>query len=200
MLYHNHSFFDGLLFYLSLQNNNNLNKFLFLQGINMDILLIIIGLGFCIIGIVGSILPILSGPPFGWLGLLLLELTKAIPNNYWFLGVTFIIAIVIFLLDYMMPSISTKKFGGSKAGAIGAIFGLIIGLLSPIPFGFLIGPFAGAFTGEIVFNKTKEGQALKAAFGSFLGFIASTSMKLLVSCMFLGLFIWEVLNHWNSFF
>ena len=112
MLYHNHSFFDGLLFYLSLQNNNNLNKFLFLQGINMDILLIIIGLGFCIIGIVVSILPILSGPPFGWLGLLLLELTTAIPNNYWFLGVTFIIAIGVFLLDYMMPSISIKKFGG----------------------------------------------------------------------------------------
>ena len=80
----------------------------------MDIVLIIIGLRFCTIGIVGSILQILPGPPFGWLGLLLLELTKVIPNNYWFLGVTFIIAIGIFLLDNMMPSISSKKFGGLK--------------------------------------------------------------------------------------
>lgn len=166
----------------------------------MDIILIIIGLSFCIIGIVGSILPILPGPPFSWLGLLLLELTKAIPNNYWFLGVTFIIAIGMFLLDYMMPSISTKKFGGSKAGAIGAVLGLIIGLLSPIPFGFLTGPFAGAFIGEFVFNKTKGAQALKAAFGSFLGFIASTFMKLLVSCIFLGFFIWDLINNWSSFF
>ena len=166
----------------------------------MDVVLIIIGLSFCIIGIVGSILPILPGPPFGWLGLLLLELTKAIPNNYWFLGVTFIIAIGIFLIDYWMPSISTKKFGGSKAGAIGAVLGLIIGLLSPIPFGFLTGPFAGAFIGEVVFNKTEGPQALKAAFGSLLGFIASTFMKLLVSCIFLGFFIWDLISNWSSFF
>jgi uncharacterized protein YqgC (DUF456 family) len=166
----------------------------------MDIVLIISGLLLCIIGIMGSVLPVLPGPPFGWLGLLLLELTEAIPTNYWFLGITFIIAIGIFLLDYMMPAISTKKFGGSKAGAIGAVLGLIIGLLSPIPFGFLIGPFAGAFIGEIVFNKTKGPQALKAAFGSFLGFIASTFMKLLVSFILLGLFIWDVISHWSSFF
>ena len=166
----------------------------------MDIVLVIIGLILCIIGIVGSVFPVLPGPPFGWLGLLLLELTEGIPTNYWFLGITFIIAIGIFLLDYMLPAISTKKFGGSKAGAIGAVLGLIIGLLSPIPFGFLIGPFAGAFIGEFVFNKTKGPQALKAAFGSFLGFIASTFMKLFVSFMFLGLFSWEVLSNWNSFF
>jgi len=166
----------------------------------MDIVLIISGLLLCIIGIMGSMLPVLPGPPFGWIGLLLLELTEVIPTNYWFLGITFIIAIGIFLLDYMMPAISTKKFGGSKAGAIGAVLGLIIGLISPIPLGFIIGPFVGAFIGEFVFNKTKGPQALKAAFGSFLGFIASTFMKLFVSFMFLGLFIWEVLNHWNSFF
>ena len=166
----------------------------------MDIVLMISDLLLCIIGIMGSMLPVLPGPPFGWIGLLLLELTEVIPTNYWFLGITFIIAIGIFLLDYMMPAISTKKFGGSKAGAIGAVLGLIIGLISPIPLGFIIGPFVGAFIGEFVFNKTKGPQALKAAFGSFLGFIASTFMKLFVSFMFLGLFIWEVLNHWNSFF
>ena len=167
----------------------------------MDILLITIGLILCLVGIIGSVLPVLPGPPFGWLGLLCLELTDAIPNNYWFLGITFVIAIGIFILDYMMPAISTKKFGGSKAGAIGAIIGLIIGVFfSPIPFGFLIGPFVGAFVGEMVFNKTEGKQALKAAFGSFLGFIASTFMKLLVSFTFLGFFLWGVVSNWNSFF
>jgi len=167
----------------------------------MDILLISIGFILCLVGIIGSVLPVLPGPPFGWLGLLLLELTETIPNNYWFLGITFVIAIGIFILDYMMPAISTKKFGGSKAGAIGAIIGLIIGVFfSPIPFGFLIGPFVGAFIGELVFNKTESKQALKAAFGSFLGFLASTFMKLLVSFIFLGFFIWDVVSHWSSFF
>ncbi len=166
----------------------------------MDILFIILGLLFCILGIIGSVLPVLPGPPLGWVGLLFLELTQAVPNNYWFLAITFIIAIGIFILDYLMPAISTKKFGGSKAGAIGAVVGLIVGLIAPIPFGFLIGPFVGAFIGELAFNKSESKQALKAAFGSFLGFIASTFMKLLVSFIFLGIFIWELVSHWNSLF
>jgi uncharacterized protein YqgC (DUF456 family) len=80
------------------------------------------------------------------------------------------------------------------------VLGLIIGLISPIPFGFLIGPFFGAFIGEIVFNKTKGPQALKSALGSFLGFLASTVMKLTISLVFLGIFIWEVLANWSRFF
>ena len=167
---------------------------------NMDLILVSIGFILCIVGLIGSVLPVLPGPPLGWLGLLFLEITIAIPTNYWFLGITFVIAIGIFLLDYMMPAISTKKFGGSKAGAAGAVLGLIIGLISPIPFGFLIGPFFGAFIGEIVFNKTKGPQALKSALGSFLGFLASTIMKLTISLVFLGIFIWEVLENWSRFF
>jgi uncharacterized protein YqgC (DUF456 family) len=139
---------------------------------NIDLILVSTGLILCIVGLVGSVLPVLPGPPLGWLGLLCLELTEVIPTNYWFLGITFAIAIGIFLLDYMMPAISTKKFGGSKAGAIGAVLGLMIGILAPIPFGILIGPFLGAFIGEIVFNKTKGPQALKSALGSFLGFFS----------------------------
>ena len=167
---------------------------------NMDLILLSIGFILCIVGLIGSVLPVLPGPPLGWLGLLLLDLTVAIPTNYWFLGITFVIAIGIFLLDYMMPAISTKKFGGSKAGAVGAVLGLIIGILTPIPFGILIGPFFGAFIGEIVFNKTKGPQALKSALGSFLGFLVSTFMKLTVSLVFLGIFIWEVFANWSRFF
>ena len=167
---------------------------------NMDLILVSIGFILCVVGLIGSVLPVLPGPPLGWLGLLFLEITIAIPTNYWFLGITFVIAIGIFLLDYMMPAISTKKFGGSKAGAVGAVLGLIIGLISPIPFGFLIGPFFGAFIGEIVFNKTKGPQALKSALGSFLGFLASTIMKLTISLVFLGIFIGKVLANWSGLF
>ena len=167
---------------------------------NMDLILVSIGFILCIVGLIGSVLPVLPGPPLGWLGLLFLELTVAIPTNYWLLGITFVIAIGIFLLDYMMPAISTKKFGGSKAGAVGAVLGLIIGILAPIPFGILIGPFLGAFIGEIVFNKTKGPQALKSALGSFLGFLASTIMKLTISLVFLGIFIWKVLANWSGLF
>ena len=150
----------------------------------LDIFLLILGLLLCFGGIIGSVLPVLPGPPISWVGLLLLFLTSAVPMNYWFLGITLIIAIVIVVLDYIIPAVGTKRFGGSRAGAIGTTVGLIVGLVAPMPFGVLIGPFAGAFIGEVAFNQTETDQALKAAFGSFLGFLASTFMKLVVCFIF----------------
>ena len=166
----------------------------------MDIILVIGGLLLCFLGIIGSVLPILPGPPISWIGLLLLHLTNAVEASYVLLGFTFVIAITIFILDYFIPALGTKKFGGSRAGAIGATLGLIIGLLSPIPFGILIGPFLGALIGEMAFNKTEGKNALKAAFGSFLGFLASTFMKLTISTIFLGFFLWDLVQHWSKFF
>lgn len=166
----------------------------------MDFILIIIGLLLCLAGIIGSIIPILPGPPVSWVGLLLLHLTDGVPFSYWFLGITFVVAITIFILDYFIPAAGTKRFGGSRAGAIGATIGLIIGILSPIPFGILIGPFVGALIGELAFNKTEGKQAIKAAFGSFLGFLVSTFMKLVIATIFLGFFIWDLIQYWNNFF
>ena len=167
----------------------------------MDIFLIILGLICCLVGVAGSILPILPGPPISWVGLLLLHLTNAFPINYWFLIITFIIAIGMLILDYVIPAMGTKRFGGSRAGAIGTTVGLVVGVLVPvIPFGILIGPFLGALIGEMVFNKTESKQAIKASFGSFLGFLASTFMKLVVSLIFFGIFLYEVIVNANSFF
>ena len=159
----------------------------------MDITLLIIGFLFTLLGIIGSFLPVLPGPPVSWIGLLLLHITQAVPMNWWFLGTTLTIALVIFALDYIIPAIGTKKFGGTKAGMIGTTIGLVIGLLAPIPGGIIIGPFVGAFLGELS-AKADNKTALKAAFGSFLGFLTGTFMKFVVAIVFLGLFIskaWE---------
>lgn len=167
---------------------------------NMDLLLVFAGFILCLIGIIGSVLPVLPGPPISWIGLLLLHFTNAITASYWFLGITLVIALTIFILDYFIPAIGTKKFGGSRAGAIGTTIGLIVGLLSPIPFGILIGPFLGALIGEMAFNQTKGKDAIKAAFGSFLGLLASAFMKLTISFIFLGFFLWDVIMNWSNFF
>ncbi|MFD1017331.1 DUF456 domain-containing protein [Winogradskyella rapida] len=89
-----------------------------------------------------------------------------------FLIVTLLFAIFIYVLDYIIPAMGTKRFGGSKAGMLGTTLGLLIGLISPIPFGIIIGPFNGALIGEL--HRNDFNKALKAAFGTFLGFIAST--------------------------
>ena len=166
----------------------------------MDIFLVI--LGFCImgLGLIGSFLPVLPGPLTGWLGLLVLHLTEAIPMNWTFLGITLGIALLIWILDYIIPAMGTKKFGGSRAGAIGTTLGLIIGLLSPIPFGFIIGAFVGAFVGELIHDNKDSSRAIKAAFGSFLGFLFSTTLKFIVSLIFLVLFINKTIEYWDVLF
>lgn len=167
----------------------------------MDILLLVLGFLCIILGILGSVLPVLPGPPLSWVGLLLLHLTKTLPEDWTFLGITLVIAIIIFVLDYIIPVVGTKKFGGTKYGMIGTTVGLLIAIFFPVlgPFGIIIWPFVGALAGELI-NKADSKTATKAAFGSFLGFITGTFMKFLVSVIYAGLFIWKVWEYRSGLF
>ena len=106
-----------------------------------DLLLLIIGVILCLIGIVGSFVPIIPGPMTSWFGLLVLNFTDAVNFNLQFLAITLIIAIVISAMDYIIPIIGVKKLGGSKGGLIGASIGLITGLIIMGPIGIFLGSF-----------------------------------------------------------
>lgn len=161
----------------------------------MDIVLLFLGFVLMILGILGSFLPVLPGTPVSWVGLFLLYLTKAVPNDWWFLGITLIIALLVFAMDYIIPAMGTRKFGGTRAGMIGTTLGLVVAIVFPVLgiLGIIIWPFVGAFLGELL-NKADQQSALKAAFGSFIGFLTGTFLKFVVTIIFLGLFIskaWE---------
>ena len=153
-----------------------------------------------ILGIIGAFLPVLPGPLTGWLGLLLLSFTSVVPKDWTFLGITLAVAIFVWILDYFIPALGTKRFGGSKYGVYGTTIGMLIGLFSPIPFGMLIGAFAGAFIGETVFDKKKSDKALKASFGSLLGFFVSASLKFGVGLVYFWFFISTFWDYKSSFF
>ncbi len=165
----------------------------------MDYALLLIAFILMIVGILGSFLPVLPGPPLSWVGLLLLYLTKAVPVSYTVLGITLVVAVVVGILDYVIPAKGTKRFGGSKYGIWGTNIGLLVGIFAPIPFGFIIGPFVGAFVGELMHDSKDSQKAFRAATGSFIGFLASTFIKFVVSIIFFGLFllkVWEYRNEW----
>lgn len=166
----------------------------------MDIFLLIAGFLLALLGIIGSFLPVLPGPLTSWFGLLLIHLTDVIPMNWTFLGITLAIAILIWIVDYFIPAIGTKKFGGTRYGVIGTMVGLILGLLSPIPFGIIIGPFVGAYIGEMINDSKDSKRALKAAFGSFLGFLTSAFLKFIAAVIFTGLFISKFWEYKGAFF
>ncbi|WJJ97418.1 DUF456 domain-containing protein [Algibacter luteus] len=165
----------------------------------MDIILIIIAALLMFLGIIGSFIPVLPGPLTSWVGLLVLHFTDAIPIDQSFLIITLIIALFIWLLDYIIPALGTKRFGGTRYGMIGTTIGLIVGLIAPIPGGIIIGPFIGALVGELI-NKSDSRTATKAAFGSFIGFLTSTFIKFVVAVIYLGLYIGILWDYKDALF
>lgn len=160
----------------------------------MDIAISILAVVAGIIGIVGSVLPGLPGPPVSWVGMLVLYLwgtgtnSSGDPMSLKLLLVWLAVMIVVSVIDYLVPMFFTKITGGSKYAERGAMAGLIIGIfLTPV--GMILGSFLGAFLSELYYNRKGAGQALKAATGSFVGFITGTGLKTIASCMMM----WQII-------
>ena len=156
----------------------------------MTYVLIIASILLVLIGLVGAIVPGIAGPPFSFLGVLALSFVDEVNHSTEFLVIMGILGVAIFVLDYVVPIWGTKTLGGTKAGTRGSTIGLILGLLSTIvfPVGFiaiLLGPFIGAYIGEKNAG-TEDHLAWRSAFGSFLGFLAGTFIKVIyaIVCIF----------------
>ena len=163
----------------------------------MEAVLIIIGLFLIIVGLIGCVIPGIPGAPIAYISLILLQFAEQTPFSWIFMLSWLLIVIAVTLLDFYVPAWGTKKFGGSRFGSWGSILGLIIGLFFP-PWGILIGPFLGAYIGELIGGKHNN-EALKAGFGAFIGFVAGTLMKLVVTFMVGFYFIsesWGIISSW----
>ena len=165
----------------------------------MDIILLIIGFLLCLIGIVGSFLPIIPGPVTSWLGILLLNLTSVVEFNLNFVLITLTVAISVGILDYLIPVLGVKKLGGTRSGQIGTTLGLIIALIILGPIGIIIGPFGGALLGEMSTKKSFQ-NSIKPAFGAFVGVIAGSVIKFLISLSFLFFYFDIFWGYRESFF
>jgi uncharacterized protein YqgC (DUF456 family) len=88
-----------------------------------------------------------------------------------------IITIVLQVLDFVIPAVGTKTFGGTKYGIWGSTIGVFVGLFFGV-FGVILGPLVGAIVGEMLGGKAL-GESLKAGWGSFLGIFFGTVIKLI---------------------
>lgn len=159
----------------------------------MDTTLIVLGIILLVVGLIGDIVPGLPGVPFSYAALLLLHLTDQYQFSWGVLVLWAVITIVAQVLDYVVPAWGTKRFGGTKLGVWGSTIGLIVGLFTSFlgPWGVIIGPFLGAFIGEKMGDMPNDA-ALRAAFGSFLGILAGTLMKLICSLWMAWIFFAEL--------
>ena len=152
----------------------------------MDWLLLVLAIVLLVVGVIGGILPVLPGPPLSFVGMIVLHFSKYKDFSHELLWIFGFIAFGVQILDYIVPVWGTKKFGGSKYGTWGSIIGLIAGLFfvpAIGPFGIitiLAGPFFGALIGEKIGGQNSD-KALKAAIGSFIGFLTGTFLKVATS-------------------
>ena len=154
----------------------------------MDIVWIILGAEFLLVGLGGCFLPALPGPPLSYVGMLLLHLTDKVQFTVTQLIVWAILVIVVQVLDYFTPLIGTKYGGGSKWGNRGCIAWTIVGMFVFPPWGIIFGPLVGAIIGELLGGKLTR-EAIKAGMGAFLGFLVGVVIKVSLCGYFVYVFV-----------
>ena len=146
-------------------------------------LIITIGIILLVIGLASCVLPPLPGPPIAFIALLLarfgLNKVQELPN--WLLILYAAIIILVLIIDNFIPIWGTKKFGGTKAGIRGSFIGILVGIFLA-PFGgisIIICPFLGAIIGELIAGENFT-LAVKSGIGSFVGFLLTSGIKIIL--------------------
>ncbi len=155
----------------------------------IEFLLILLSAALLLVGMIGCIIPGLPGTPLCWAALLVGFFNSKCSISIYVLVITAIVCIAVEIVNNIVPSIFTKKSGGSKAGSRGATIGVFAGVLTGQILLILAGPFIGAFIGELIHDSADKKKALKSACYSFLGFITGTGLRIITSAVFIVLFI-----------
>lgn len=136
-----------------------------------------------LIGMAGCIVPVIPGPPIAFIGIILLQFTPHTIAWPWFV-ILALLAVAVTILDYIIPGLGTKKFGGSRKGSIGCFIGTIAGLFVLPPWGIVLMPFVGALLGEWL-NHTPPAGMIKAALGALIGFLSGVAAKFAVCLVYI---------------
>lgn len=145
-----------------------------------------------LLGLLGTVLPILPGVPLMFGGMLLAAWagdfeTVGVPT----LAVLAVLTLVSVIVDFWATAHGAKRVGASRLAMWGAAIGTLVGLLFGLP-GLLLGPFAGAVVGELMHHRSlhphRVGHASKVGAGTWVGLLLGTALKLALAFAMLGVF------------
>ncbi|KKS90641.1 MAG: hypothetical protein UV65_C0012G0019 [Parcubacteria group bacterium GW2011_GWF2_43_11] len=154
-----------------------------------EIIFLILAIVLMLIGLGGVILPFVPGVPLVWLGLFIFALatgfkTISLATILIFLALT----IALTVLDFTAPLWGAKRYQASKWGIVGTFLATIVGIFFLGVWGIVLGPFLGAFIGELITGRGEK-QAFKSASGALLGIVLSTLVRLILALIMFGFLI-----------
>ncbi|MDO9534695.1 MAG: DUF456 domain-containing protein [Bacillota bacterium] len=133
-----------------------------------------------VIGIIGTVLPLIPGVTLIWLGMLLYGFLTGFESlTLGFFILQGLAAFVVMAVDYVAAALGTKRFGGSKTAMWGAALGLFLGIIVLGPIGIIFGPLLGALIGELLRGIPLE-RAISSSFGALVGLLGGIILKLLI--------------------
>ena len=142
-----------------------------------------------IVGLIGVVLPVLPGVPLAWAGLFIYGLANGFEKiSIATTVIFFVLTLLTLAIDFLAPMLGAKKYRASVWGILGVFLGFIIGIITLGPWGIILGPFLGALVGELIARR-QPGQALKAALGALIGFLAGNLLKITLILIMMGFVI-----------
>jgi uncharacterized protein len=140
-----------------------------------------------VVGLAGTVLPILPGVPLVFAGMWIAAAT----DHYQHVGTFTLIVLGALTVFALVIDFVASIVGAKRVGATGrAIWGASIGMLVGIFFGFvglLLGPFVGALIGELSSGSTMH-QATRVGIGTWIGLLFGTLAKIALCFTMLGVF------------
>ena len=151
---------------------------------------VVVGVLF-LVGLVGSVVPWLPGPLFILAGAVIWGFaTDFAEIGIGRLIVLAVLALLTFLLNFVVGAIGARRYGGSRWGVVGALVGAVVGLFFG-PVGLLIGPVVGAVVGELLRGADLE-HGVRSGFGALVGLLAGIVADFTIAVMMIGLFLWWI--------
>lgn len=153
----------------------------------MDIALWILAFALIAVGLVGTVMPALPGPPLVLLGILLAAwIDRFAKISGLVCAVISVLALAAIAIDWIAGALGARRVGASKWAVIGATVGAILGVLSGF-WGLLFMPLAGAAIGEFVARQDLL-RAGQVGLATWVGMLLGTVAKLAIVAMMIGIF------------
>ncbi len=145
-------------------------------------------------GIAGTVVPAIPGAPLVFAGLLVAASIDDFQKVGWVtLTLLGILALCHFVIDLWAARHGARRVGASRLALAGAFIGGLAGLFFSLP-GVLLGPFVGAFTGELIARRDLR-RAGRAGLAAWFGLILAAAGNLALIFTMLALFAAVYLLH-----